>query len=163
MADNQIISIVPNITQLAKVKQKLTDYPPYAIGEGLDRVAEFLNEDSFRESIYPPESDEPFEWSSERQRRAYYATDGFGKGIPYRRTHELMYSGSFQVDKKYSSLYITYENTAPYSQYVIGNFTQIIGHVARGWKPVNTFVVNKGPEITSIFQRGVMDAWEKMK
>src|SRR5690349_11752070 len=28
----------------------------------------------------------PVQWDSERQRRAFFATKGFGKGIPYRRT-----------------------------------------------------------------------------
>lgn len=28
----------------------------------------------------------PIRWDSERQRRAYFASDGFGSGIPYRRT-----------------------------------------------------------------------------
>ncbi|MFH0938248.1 MAG: hypothetical protein V1899_03070 [Planctomycetota bacterium] len=28
----------------------------------------------------------PVNWDSERQRRAYFASDGFGAGIPYRRT-----------------------------------------------------------------------------
>jgi hypothetical protein len=28
----------------------------------------------------------PVKWDSERQRRAYFATDGFGHGIPYKRT-----------------------------------------------------------------------------
>jgi hypothetical protein len=30
----------------------------------------------------------PIRWDSEKQRRAYFATDGFGGGIPYRRTGE---------------------------------------------------------------------------
>jgi len=42
----------------------------------------------------PPErswpDEYPLEWESERQRRAYFATDGFGKGIPYRRTHAFV-------------------------------------------------------------------------
>lgn len=29
----------------------------------------------------------PINWDSEKQRRAYFATDGFGAGIPYRRTN----------------------------------------------------------------------------
>ena len=28
----------------------------------------------------------PIEWTSERQRKAFFATDGFGAGIPYKRT-----------------------------------------------------------------------------
>jgi hypothetical protein len=37
----------------------------------------------------------PVQWDSERQRRAYFATDGFGHGIPYKRTGE--YESGWQV------------------------------------------------------------------
>lgn len=39
----------------------------------------------------------PVKWDSERQRRAFFATDGFGSGIPYKRTGR--YSKSFRVVK----------------------------------------------------------------
>lgn len=29
----------------------------------------------------------PIDWDSQKQRRAYFATNGFGKGIPYQRSH----------------------------------------------------------------------------
>jgi hypothetical protein len=32
----------------------------------------------------------PIEWTSEKQRRAFFATDGFGAGIPYERTNTLV-------------------------------------------------------------------------
>jgi hypothetical protein len=31
----------------------------------------------------------PIQWDTERQRRAYFATNGFGAGIPYKRTHAM--------------------------------------------------------------------------
>jgi hypothetical protein len=34
----------------------------------------------------------PVQWDSERQRRAFFATNGFGKGIPYQRTHQYRLS-----------------------------------------------------------------------
>lgn len=33
----------------------------------------------------------PVRWDSERQRRAYFASNGFGRGIPYRRTHRYRF------------------------------------------------------------------------
>jgi hypothetical protein len=33
----------------------------------------------------------PVQWDSERQRRAFFATNGFGKGIPYRRTNRYRF------------------------------------------------------------------------
>ncbi len=34
----------------------------------------------------------PIQWDSQRQRRAFFATGGFGKGIPYRRTNRYRFS-----------------------------------------------------------------------
>lgn len=31
----------------------------------------------------------PIQWDSERQKRAFFATNGFGAGIPYGRTHAM--------------------------------------------------------------------------
>lgn len=39
----------------------------------------------------------PIRWTSERQRRAYFATKGFGRGIPTRRTHELSQSWDVMI------------------------------------------------------------------
>lgn len=39
----------------------------------------------------------PIQWDSERQRRAFFATDGFGGGIPHRRTGE--YENSFKIEQ----------------------------------------------------------------
>jgi hypothetical protein len=32
----------------------------------------------------------PIQWDSERQRRAFFATNGFGQGIPYQRTGRMI-------------------------------------------------------------------------
>lgn len=38
----------------------------------------------------------PVQWDSERQRRAFFATNGFGRGIPYRRTHQYRFGWQLQ-------------------------------------------------------------------
>lgn len=153
-----IIRITTDTNKMTRLGTKLAKYPAFAIQAGLRAASDYLNEDTFRESMYPPESDAPFQWSSEKQRRAYFATDGFGSGIPYKRTHELMLSGAFTVQE--GSLWVQYENTAPYSPYVIHPTSQIIGLKKRGWKPVNTFVVAKSRDIAKIFEKAVKDAWK---
>lgn len=40
----------------------------------------------------------PIEWDSERQRRAFFATNGFGKGIPYRRTNRYRFGWRDQME-----------------------------------------------------------------
>jgi|SRR3990172_7695057 len=151
------------ISQIAKIKTKMDKYPPYAIGKGLDATAEFLNTPVVKASIYPPsQSGQPFIWSSEKQRKAFFATNGFGRGIPTIRTLNLANSGTFKVEKRYSSLYVYYENTASYAKWVIGQFTQIVGHIARGWKPVNTHIVNYRSDILDIFHSAVSKSWDEL-
>ena len=156
-----LLRIETDTAKLTKLKGKLAKYPKFATLEGLRAASAYLNEDTFRESMYPPESNEPFTWSSEKQRRAFFATDGFGRGIPTKRTHELMLSGRFRIDE--GTFWVLYENVAPYSPWVISPQFQIIGHRKRGWKPVNTFVVGKSKDIARVFTRATKAAWDKMK
>lgn len=44
----------------------------------------------------------PVQWDSEKQRRAYFATDGFGAGIPYNRTGA--YNAGWEISKTGSGL-----------------------------------------------------------
>jgi hypothetical protein len=62
------------------------------------------------------------QWDSEKQRRAFFATNGFGAGIPYKRTGR--YAQSFRVTKTGKGAArraYTLENTWPKSMYVGGN------------------------------------------
>lgn len=155
-----MLDIQTDLNQIAKIKQKMTDYPPYAIGKGLDASAEYLNNPSVKASMYPPsQSGQPFVWSSDKQRRYVFANIK----LPSTRTMNLANSGEFKVEKKYSSLYIYYVNTAAYAKWVIGNFTQIIGHITRGWKPVNTNVVDRRDEVVQLFHDAVSKSWDEMK
>ena len=63
----------------------------------------------------------PVKWDSERQRRAYFATDGFGAGIPYRRTGR--YNKGWVVTKTGSGLVRAYtiSNKWAKAKYVGGN------------------------------------------
>lgn len=44
-----------------------------------------------------PKPTYPIQWDSEKQRKAFFATKGFGKGIPYKRTGD--YTAQWKVDK----------------------------------------------------------------
>ena len=147
------------ISQIAKIKTKMDKYPPYAIGKGLDATAEFLNTPIVKASIYPPsQSGQPFIWSSEKQRRFVFANIK----LPSVRTLNLANSGTFKVEKRYSSLYVYYENTASYAKWVIGQFTQIVGHIARGWKPVNTHIVDYRSDVLDVFRGAVFKSWDEL-
>lgn len=157
---DRILDVEVDTKKMNNLQNKLSKYPPFAIQEGLRAAEEYLNNDQFKLSMYPEESDEPFLWSSDKQRKAYFASDGFGKGIPYQRTYELMRSGTFAVNAGY--LTVEYTNTAPYSNYVINPSMQIIGHKRRGWQPINQFVVAQSKNIARVFQTAARAAWEKL-
>lgn len=63
----------------------------------------------------------PIEWTSEKQRMAFFATDGFGHGIPYRRTGELVKDWHVRADYRNGLTSIAVYNDAPAAEYVYGN------------------------------------------
>lgn len=146
------------LEQTAKLKYKMEKYPPFALNAGLTTAADYLNSPLVKLDIYPPsQSGAPFVWSSEKQRRYVMANIK----LPSTRNFNLANSGSFKVDQSRSSLYVFYQNVAPYAKWVIGQFTQIIGHITRGWKPVNTVVVDRyHDEVINRFHDAVIQAWD---
>lgn len=63
----------------------------------------------------------PVQWDSERQKRAFFATNGFGKGIPYRRTNR--YRFGWQEERQ--PFGVTLHNEHP---------AGAIGGTASGWQ-----------------------------
>lgn len=99
-------------------------------------------EPSFRHDLEytPPPPRYPIQWQSERQRRAFFATNGFGGGIPYRRTGRVSKAWKFRIVTDEGGIAFTVENTAPYAPYVLGHLRpggrdpQQRMHKATGWK-----------------------------
>lgn len=58
----------------------------------------------------------PVQWDSEKQRRAFFATDGFGRGIPTVRTNR--YIKSWKVKKAKAGY--TLSNRSPAARYIGG-------------------------------------------
>ncbi len=72
-----------------------------------------------------------------RSRRAFFATKGFGRGIPARRTGDILKAWVVEVTRQGQTNYIILTNTAPYAKYVYGMEPfqrQIQGHRKTGWK-----------------------------
>lgn len=82
--------------------------------------------------VEPPKPTYPLRWKSAKQRAAYFATNGFGKGIPYRRTGDML--------KRWVTLFIPtpdggdieVRNDSPHVDYVQG-FDQQPFHIDTGW------------------------------
>lgn len=74
----------------------------------------------------------PIRWKSERQRRAFFATDGFGGGIPYQRTNKLVNSYDVRMVDTAEGAIISVTNSDPKAQFVVGDWAQPF-HLDTGW------------------------------
>lgn len=141
-----------------------------AYRELLTHPAEFLltslgqtfhrNQDSILQSLRrePGDVKTPIQWTSEKQRKAYFASNGFGNGIPYRRTHQL--SQAWKVSLIYNAglfAEIAIRNDNPAVVFVEGDRQQAF-HAATGWlNATDTLVValeTLENEVTSDLIRG---------
>lgn len=90
-----------------------------------DRVNEFMK-------MTPPRVEHgpgnPYEWQSEKQRRAFFATDGFGGGIPSQRTGAFEAGWQSTVQEGAAFVY----NDAEHATFLVGMWQQR-GHAADGW------------------------------
>jgi len=155
-----MISMAVDTAKIDYLRDKMQRFPVYAIGGGLEYTADYLNTPSFKSSMYPPsQSGQPFIWSSPRQRRFVHANFQ----LPSTRTMNLANSGTFKVEKNLGVSTIYYENTASYYKWVAGNFTQIIGHITRGWKPANYYVSNQKSNVLGRFRDFVIKAWNNLR
>lgn len=155
---NKMFDVVVDTKKITSLQNKLSKYGPYAIQQGLEAANEFMNTADFKMGMYPPDqSGAPFSWSSDIQRQAFFASNGFGGGVPHNRTYDLAMEGEFVVSP--ANLYIEYMNE-PYSNFVIGS-SMIVGHRKRGWRQINQYIVSRSREIANIFRKAALDAWEK--
>lgn len=122
---------------IAELKELMKTLPRGTKILGMETAAKYLVGDENHGLSHEPEQkthneSNPYQWQSEKQRRAYFATDGFGGGIPYKRTHELaggwVYSST---DSNWTSVKI--ENIKDYAGFVMGDQQQR-GHAADGWR-----------------------------
>jgi len=156
-----MISIAIDTAKFTKLQEKFSKYGPYALKSGLNAASSFLNEDNFKNSMYPANKNGgPFHWSSDKQRRYVYAN----VDLPYVRTGNLAKSGKFTVNEQ--SYWIEYSNTFPGWIWVIHPSHQIIGHKERGWPTINKFVVDSAShgnkKLMQEFKKAAINAWTEM-
>ncbi|MFA7386081.1 MAG: hypothetical protein WCZ87_00315 [Thiohalobacteraceae bacterium] len=80
--------------------------------------------------------DYPLEWTSEKQRKAYWATNGFGAGIPYRRTNTLIHDWHVIADYQAGFTGVQVYNLNDAAQYVYGDDQALHKqwfHTVTGW------------------------------
>lgn len=146
--------------QVTRLRAKFAKYGPFAIQKGLDAANNFLNSPDVRAGLYPNREYGPFVWSSDKQRKAYFATDGFGGGIPYMRTMQLYENAHFNVSSQ--SFFIEYINSSPYAKWVQHPSYQIIGMKMRHWMFVNKYIITHKSRIISEFKPAALKAWKEL-
>jgi hypothetical protein len=83
----------------------------------------------------------PLRWKSEKQRRAFFATNGFGKGIPYQRTGKMVDAWDLQTVNLPDGLEISAVNETAYARFVIGDDAQPF-HLDTGWRQAAPTLAN---------------------
>ena len=84
-----MIKIVSNARMMAKKIRYFIMKSPQSTVSVLEETAFRIRD---RMNVRKPKTDYPVTWDSERQRRAFFATNGFGKGIPYKRTGDTAWT-----------------------------------------------------------------------
>lgn len=79
----------------------------------------------------------PIRWKSEKQRKKFFVTNGFGNGIPYVRTGDLAQGWEFSQIVLEDGVLVSLENPYERAQFVYGAFDkpndQQPFHVDTGW------------------------------
>lgn len=104
---------------------------------------------------YPAGVAYPFKFATDKSRRAFFATNGFGRGIPTRRSNQLYDSWDVKVTDRNNTSLLRVVNLKPYSQYVYAP-RQVPGHRNTGWgKDFPTAI----PLVEEHAEELVIDAW----
>lgn len=126
-------SVVFDTDLIDHIQHTAATFPDLVADYVRREVRPFVSQEVDKRLRQPPGKVQyPIEWTSEKQRKAFFATDGFGHGIPYRRTGKLV--ASWQVRGDYTATFsgITVTNTSPVGRYVVGMNQQQF-HANTGW------------------------------
>ena len=137
------------VRNLDRVKAFIDTLPRNIRGEAVKEAGTYLIGNEQRGLKHYParithNEGNPYQWQSEKQRRAYFATNGFGKGIPYSRTNQLK-SGWKLVDYGVKA---QVTNDVPYAGFVM-DADQQRGHRADKWRLVSEVIASN---IAGMFQ-----------
>lgn len=81
----------------------------------------------------------PITWTSERQRRAFFASNGFGRGIPTRRTGRMVNSWDVKAERTLNGGRMLLTNDTEYWPFVVGEAQQGF-HQMTGWYQVDDVI-----------------------
>lgn len=107
-------------------------------------------------SIYPPERDasDHVRWKSKRQQRAFYATQGFGRGIPTFRTGATANLWDISLTQTDTGGIVTLSNSSSYAPYVVGDDQQPF-HYDQGWQTIDVLAESIADDV----EAEVINTW----
>lgn len=122
---------------LRAVQNFARDYPELALDSAQNTIQPVLDQlvEIRLRQVVPGPVKRPIQWTSEKQRKAFFATDGFGHGIPYRRRSPNGGITSRWLTLVYvdsGGLTATVKNDTPAAPFVYGKWKQIF-HTNTGW------------------------------
>lgn len=85
-----------------------------------------------RLKVKPGKPNYPILWQTEKQRIAYFASDGFGGGIPSTRTNKLLDSYDVKVIDTPNGGVLSITNSDPKARFVVGDDAQRM-HIDTGY------------------------------
>ena len=132
--------ITIKVRNLDKVKAFISDLPRGVRGEATKEGAIYLiGNDRRGLQHYPPRVNHgegnPYQWQSDKQRRAYFASNGFGGGIPYNRKYDLRFGWKYIINGVQTKVV----NALNYAGFVMGADQQR-GHMADKWRKIEQVI-----------------------
>jgi hypothetical protein len=130
------VSLFGNATpRLRRLQEYAVKHPELAMQSIVEHIVPFIErrlDVRLRKAIPGPVT-YPIQWTSERQRRAFFATDGFGHGIPYHRTGGVAAAWRLVVTATLSQgVTVVARNDSPAAPFVYGAWKQVF-HTNTGW------------------------------
>lgn len=123
--------------KLNNIRRYMQDFDKIAERE-IKREANIIGRAAVQELSRPvPDVQYPIQWAGERQRKAFFATNGFGKGIPTQRTGSIQKQWRYEIRRNRDGFQFSIYNTKPYAKYLFGSLAQDKRKAARFQQPMH--------------------------
>jgi hypothetical protein len=144
------------ITAYAQLLENAPEVVNTRVNATVNRIRDQLLQ-RFREE--PDAVAYPVQWTSDRQRKAYFATNGFGHGIPYSRSHDLVNAWKLVVVYQANRLTeIALSNDDPARQFVTG-WRQQRFHAVTGWYKDADLLDQADAELTDAIETDLIQSF----
>jgi len=142
--------------------------------KNVQQIAQKAGRKAFQEIELPMVADlqftpgavkKPIDWQTEKQRKAFFATDGFGNGIPTVRNNAMVDAWSVEYKTSGQGWQIVVNNPVDYTRFVVGSLAKRVDrarrfqqrmHKATGWPLATETVQFWLGEAVEIFREQVL-------